>query len=181
MSTGDLNSTVSTHAHENWVKKYGWKGILSTVVLVKDLNIDSWVWTTSSFTVDPANPVMRLGLPNLSIHEVNFRDLQDGGTVVMDSVLKSGLVQFFSLLGLNQNCNWFWYIHRLQKARPNCTQLVVCGSVRLKSQFWLTRPWLVVMWLESVRTNFHVHTYYLYIYYILNWIKNKPIKKERTC
>lgn len=23
MSTGKLNSTVNTHAHENWVKKYG--------------------------------------------------------------------------------------------------------------------------------------------------------------
>ena len=35
--------------------------------------------------VDPANPVAKLDLPSLSVHEVSFGDLQNGRTVVTDS------------------------------------------------------------------------------------------------
>ena len=76
---------VNTHTHKNWVKKYGWEGVLPTVVFMKNLNVNSRIWATSSVIVDPANPVAKLGLPNLSVHEVNFGDLQDGPTVVTNT------------------------------------------------------------------------------------------------
>ena len=70
--------------------------------------------------------------------------------LILFSVLKSGSVPFFSVLGMNRNRNQLSYIHRLQKTRLNRTQPVVCGSVQPKSRFEPTQPRLVVMQLKSV-------------------------------
>ncbi len=75
ISIGDVDNTAETHTHENGVKKYGWEWILSSVIFVEDLNIDSQVGTTTPI-IDPANPVRkfssvicRMAAQWLQIHE----------------------------------------------------------------------------------------------------------------
>ena len=99
------------------------------------------------------------------------------------SVWRSSSVRFFSLFGSNRNRNWFIKFLQVLKTGSNRTQPVVCSSTRSKSRFWPTRPWLVVMQLESVRTNFwsmNTYTYYVHTpqvhYNILNRIYKKPKK-----
>jgi len=70
------------------------------------------------------------------------------------SVWRSGSVRFFSLFGSNRNRNRFIYFLKVRKTGSNCTQPVVCSSTWSKSRFWPTRPQPVMMWLESVRTDF---------------------------
>ena len=83
ISIGDVDKMADTHTHENGVKKYGCEGILSSIVFVEDLDIDSRVGASTP-VVDPANSVTKFSLPKLSIHEIDFINLQDGRAMVAD-------------------------------------------------------------------------------------------------
>jgi hypothetical protein len=97
-------------------------------------------------------------------HNTNIGITFDTSYIILPSVLKSGSVRFFSLLGSNQNRNRFYFIHRVQKTGSNRTQPVVCGSTWSDYQFWPTQPRPVVVWLESVATDFHIINTTLYMY-----------------
>ena len=59
---------------------------------------------------------------------------QSWGPDLETSVLRSGMVWFFSNLGSNQNSNRLPYFRKVQKVKPNRTQPVVCSSVSVLSQ-----------------------------------------------
>jgi len=76
---------LSTHRHQDRAEENLRQLVLTRVILVNDVNVDTRVCTTSAFIGYPAYATTELGLSLLGIDQVSVENPEDGRAVVANA------------------------------------------------------------------------------------------------